>query len=60
MNWIIKGWKTSLLGIGTILTSIGGTATGKMDKTQMVTAIIAGIGLLFAKDVNATGGSSSK
>ena len=47
---MIKNWKTSLFGLSAIL---GGLATFfKGDVATAVTAIISGIGLLFAKDFN--------
>lgn len=50
-----KSWKTSVLGWGAVLTAAGTvlTATGHGNVNEAATAIpalIAGIGLLFARD----------
>jgi len=56
----MKSWMTSLAGVGAILTSAGavmsGLSKGQFDPTAMST-MIAGLGLMFAKDWNVTGGS---
>lgn len=55
-------WKTSLGGLGSILTGIAGIlhslATGTPVNWQVdIAAIVAGFGLLFAKDHDVTGGT---
>lgn len=57
-------WKTTLGGIAAIFTSIGAAAnafrTGDMTAVfDSIPAIMAGIGLLMAKDSNVTGGTVS-
>lgn len=55
----MKSWKTSLAGIAAILTAlataIGAFAQGHpIDYGTLVPAVLAGIGLLAARDVNVT------
>ena len=58
-----KSWRTTVLGITTILTTIAGVVTALIDNdpltnpdlTVAVAAIVSGIGLLFAKDAKVTG-----
>jgi len=60
-----KNWKTSLSGIMTIVFGgwviaqpiIGGQAPDGNAIAQAMAAIIAGVGLLAAKDQNVTGGT---
>ena len=56
----MKSWKTTVMGILAILSAIIGGANGMIggtpvDWTATITAIMAGIGLIAAKDSNATG-----
>ena len=58
----MKNWITTLTGIGTVATAIGTMATGLAHGDFSVIGtqgpgLIAGIGLLFAKDFNVTGGT---
>jgi len=46
----MKNWKTSLAGLGAIITGIALIFKG--DTTGGVTGIISGIGLIFAKDAS--------
>ena len=48
-----KNWKTSLLGIGTIVTGVAQFLTG--NQAEAIGLIMSGIGLLFARDHNVTG-----
>ena len=48
-----KNWKTSLLGIGTIVSGIAQFVAG--NQAEAVGLIMSGIGLLFAKDHNISG-----
>lgn len=56
----MKSWKTSILGLGAILTAIGAALTAVFDADPATTvniegtftAIMAGVGLLFARDNN--------
>lgn len=58
----MKNWKTTSAGIISI---VGGAVTLYYNRHQLteaivmgsVTAIISGIGLIFAKDANVTGGT---
>lgn len=43
-----KNWKTSILGLGSILTGVGLFFKGQ--QLEAVQAIAAGVGLIFAKD----------
>jgi len=52
----MKSWKTSLLGIAIIIAGIY-VFVSTNDWTQAGIAIVAGIGLLNAKDNNVTGGT---
>lgn len=61
----MKNWKTTAGGIGTILTAAGGLAhdisIGDYSRVPLyVTALLGGIGLLFAKDHNVTGGTTQQ
>jgi hypothetical protein len=47
---MIKNWKTSLAGIGSLITGIALIVKGSV--TEGVTAIITGFGLIFAKDAS--------
>lgn len=58
MKNIFKNWKTTLTGVGTI---IAGVFTGLHGNWSMaVPQIIAGVGLIFAKDGNVTGGTTQQ
>ena len=48
-----KNWKTSLLGIGSIITGVAQFVTG--NQAEAIGLIMSGIGLLFAKDHNISG-----
>jgi hypothetical protein len=48
-----KNWKTSLLGIGSIITGVAQFVAGK--QAEAIGLIMSGIGLLFAKDHNVSG-----
>jgi hypothetical protein len=58
----MKSWKTTIAGIGMILGALakgaealsGGTA---LDLALILPLVIGGIGLMFAKDSNVTGGT---
>ncbi len=61
---ILKSWKTTAAGAGTIFTALGALATmaskGAWDAQAIgmaVMGIAAGVGLIFAKDGNVTGGT---
>lgn len=45
----MKNWKTTLAGIASIITGISLIINGQL--TEGVSAIVAGIGLIFATDV---------
>lgn len=59
-----KNWKTSLTGLAMLLTGISDVVHGLASDPAAIKweadliAITGGIGLLFAKDGNVTGGSS--
>lgn len=54
----MKNAKTTLFGVGTILTAIGGVLTAQFDTdantvvnwTAVIAAVTAGLGLIFARD----------
>jgi hypothetical protein len=48
-----KNWKTSLLGLGSIVTGVALFLTG--DQAGAIASIMSGIGLMFAKDHNVSG-----
>lgn len=50
---MFKNWKTTLAGIGAVLTGVATVVKG--DIVGGVTAIITGIGLVGAKDYDVTG-----
>lgn len=53
MGNLLKNWKTTLMGVASVATGISLIASGNTEGG--VSAILAGIGLIFAKDVNQTG-----
>lgn len=53
----MKNWKTTLAGVSMLLSGIVLIVSEK-NYASGVTAIIAGIGLVFAKDGNVTGGTT--
>lgn len=57
MKGIFKNWKTTAVGLATIIIGLL-TSKGHLD-TQTGTAIVSGIGLILAKDNNVTGDGSS-
>ena len=54
MKNILNNWKTSSAGIISIATGIIIIVNDKTKITEGLTAILAGIGLLFAADSNST------
>jgi hypothetical protein len=61
---LIKNWKTGLSGAALILTALADLATqaasGAWDGNRLIadlTALGSGLGLIFAKDGNVTGGT---
>jgi hypothetical protein len=50
MKSILKNWKTSLSGVGLLITGIGSVLA--KDFTNGSAQIIAGVGLLFSKDIS--------
>ncbi len=54
---VIRSWETTMLGVGGILTAIGGALTAAFDADPSttvdvqgtITAIILGLGLIFAR-----------
>ena len=59
----MKSWRTTVLGIVTILTAVAGVVQAVIDNdpatnpdlTVAVAAVVSGIGLIFAKDSKVTG-----
>jgi hypothetical protein len=51
----MRNWKTSLAGIGTILTLVAKLATGTADYATDIPLLIAAVGLLVSKDYNVSG-----
>jgi hypothetical protein len=58
-----KSWRTTTLGIIAIVTAVAGfaraildgDATTEPDAAALVAAIVAGVGLMFAKDAKVSG-----
>ncbi len=56
---MIKNWKTTLAGVAAILSVVTKIVTiGAIDWQTDAPAILAGIGLITAKDSNVTGGTT--
>lgn len=55
----MRNWKTTLAGILALITAITPVISQpeKLMESQTISAILAGIGLLLAKDWNVSGGS---
>ena len=61
----MKNWKTTAFGVCTILAAVGaagkalldGDPATSLDLTATIAAVMAGFGLIFAKDSNVTGGT---
>ena len=61
----MKSWKTTTLGVLTILgviigaakTMLDGDPSTNPDYTSIIASITAGVGLIMAKDANVTGGT---
>jgi len=59
----MKSWRTTVLGIVTILTAVAGVVQAMIDNdpatnpdmTVAVAAVVSGIGLIFANDDKVTG-----
>lgn len=56
LAYILANWKTSAAGAALVLKGILGLL-GYGDSTTAVADIVMGVGLIFAKDGNITGGS---
>jgi len=54
LKGILKSWKTTVIGIGTIFIGIKAILTGQSN-AEAISSIIAGIGLIFAKDGDVSG-----
>lgn len=50
-----KNWKTTLTGIGLVVTGVAMYVNGNLEGA--ISSILGGIGLIFAKDYNVTGGN---
>lgn len=64
MNTIMKSWKTTSLGVLTIVTLAATTATQlikgePVDWNFVLATFITAVGLILAKDANVTGGTVS-
>lgn len=62
---MLKNWKTTLAGVSAILTAVAAllhdVSTGNYSNlVPEIGTIVAGIGLLHAKDNNVTGGTISQ
>lgn len=56
----MKNWKTSFLGVLSIATIGVKLANGGSISNEDIGVIIAGVGLLLAKDHNVTGGTKQQ
>lgn len=54
MNFL-KNWKTSLAGIAVIITAVSGFVNGAIGTTELMVALVTGLGLIIGKDFNVTG-----
>lgn len=59
---MVKSWKTTVSGIGAILVAVINATIGLVNGTPVdwsatAAAIMAGIGLILAKDAKVTGGT---
>ena len=54
---MIKSWKTTLLGLATVLFAVAQFVSSGNLTSEIVAQIVAGIGLILAKDHNVSGGS---
>ena len=54
---MFANWKTSLLGIASIISALAGMITGKLTTSEGIQMILAGVTGLFAKDYDKTGGA---
>ncbi len=54
----MKNWMTTLTGVATILFAVAGLFIGKLTWDQALPMLLAGVGLIAAKDFNVTGGAS--
>ena len=55
-TYLIKNWKTSLVGVFAILAVVTSTWLPQYrDELEAVVGVLAGLGLLAAKDSNKTG-----
>ncbi len=53
----MKNWKTTLAGVAALLAVAAKVVNGHFDPALDGAAVMAGIGLIFAKDSNVTGGT---
>lgn len=58
----MKSWKTTVAGVCAILIAVAGAVQavvggGSIDYPSVIAAVMAGIGLIMAKDSNVTGGT---
>lgn len=58
----MKSWKTTTTGVLAIVTALASAVTNVLqnhpvDWTAVMTAVMAGVGLISAKDNNVTGGT---
>ena len=60
MKSIAINWKTSATGIAAVLGAIAHMLTTRTIGAEDITAIFTGVGLIFAKDGNVTGGTVSQ
>lgn len=56
----MKSWKTTLFGVLSILTAVSSAGVTLLqgqtpDFTAILAALVAGVGLIFAKDATVTG-----
>jgi hypothetical protein len=57
LKGLLANWKTTLAGVALLTGAASSVATGGEVNEATLTAIVAGVGLLFGKDGNVTGGS---
>lgn len=57
---MFTSWKTTITGVGMILFGVVGLVLGKVTWDVAGPSIVGGLGLIFAKDSDVTGGTRTR